>query len=315
MRRFEFLSKLIILGFVWLPAKHCLSQDHLLDYLDNSIAAVVVVNQPRDIVRYFKELGVTEDARWKKAVELAVDDSFGFLTPDDLEVALSHLDSVVELIEAASEFGIVWHGSAAGEKELDISVVIRCQEDKRQAAAQIAEWFDTFIKNIGLRHSFNISVHNCENTDWIVISNTAEGQELSRRLDTGTASKNLLSSTRRFRRVFGDSLDVEGERPLIYMYGEVEKLSKVFYYADLSPELREAYKFNEFVGLGLKVDLKKIAVGDSHRSVVWETILPCTLPRSGLAEIIDTYKPLGKFPPIPMEFYELTAYAYDPMRL
>jgi hypothetical protein len=291
----------------------CRGQDGLIEYLDNSVVAVAVIQKPRAIVEYLSNLGFAEDARWQHAIEIATSETGGFLGPGELKQCAVKCNLLLQLFETSKEIGIIWHHSE-NKLAYEFTLAIRCLSERKQETAETLQCVKEFVSP-GMPPAFaDFNVKVCNRSDWVLLSNSTAADELTMKLNSEKIPARVLTNSRRFRRVFGDDFETQSDQPVVFVYGDPERLSHHFFYSELSPELRTAYKFSEVAGLGISLKFETLTAKDSVRSAVIEVKAPCTLPRTGIGALVDSYQPIGEIPQIPMEFVELNASAYDPLK-
>ena len=135
-----------------------------------------------------------------------------------------------------------------------------------------------------------------------------------KRIGDNDAGRNSLKRARKYQRVAVEFEKLSTSRGTVTCYGSPEKLSPLFY-PELTDEVRKAYCFHEAPAVGLRVEFEPTAKNDSDPVMLLDFVVPFTEPRSGFGALMAAHRPIDILPPIPFDFTELTALAFDPYEL
>ncbi len=309
-----------ILIFISLVPMIGQGQDRLSDYLETDVAAVVLISNPSQVEEYIRELVNLGDQQWIKAWELACDEEFGFVNSDRLAAIQILFDQLPSLLKQIDELGIVVHDSEFKH----VSIILK---SKPAVQVELNNWCqatsshfsnlgepletDDDARNAIIAKKSNLFLETVN--DWLVVSsNSSCGNEIIERIASGNVNKSLKQS-RKYKLV--ESLLTQGgtrEYPII-IYGSPVRLGPLFFPSQ-TEAVRSAYELDEIPSIGMSISFVPKKEETEKTVLLFDFVATFTQPRSGLAELIDAYEPLGELPTIPFAVLDLYASAYDPLK-
>lgn len=276
----------------------------ILERVRADSAAVLIIDQPVQLLDHFKYLDAAENTYLKRAVHAAGCGNNPILsTAQATELALLY-DDFYDVLREIDEAVLVIHKWNPG-KTPEVTAIFRTkqgierleslwrragdaiagvnEQDEQSAITQEPRSNQRLAASVrGFKSSTNDEV--------FAISNSSENIAEQLTAQTNQGNKLTYSSSRRFKRINSHFSDFDLDGPILFGLGNPSKLRALF--PTISEKHWSALGVDMLPSFGCALFLKKSKQSGQSANIVGEVYFTLTQPKSRISRFISAYQPL-----------------------